>query len=48
MVVRTNEPSVRLRHLLDECRELPDLRVAPPSLEEVYLDLVGSAEMASA
>jgi ABC-2 type transport system ATP-binding protein len=40
IVVHTRDASTCLRALLDEYGELPDLAVAPPRLEEVYLELV--------
>jgi len=40
VVVHTRDAAASLRELLAEYDELPDLMVAPPNLEEVYLELV--------
>jgi ABC-2 type transport system ATP-binding protein len=40
VVIRTPDPSASLHALLDENGDLPDLSVAPPTLEDVYLQLV--------
>jgi ABC-2 type transport system ATP-binding protein len=40
IVIQTQDASASLRSLLDEHGELRDLTVAPPKLEDVYLELV--------
>jgi ABC-2 type transport system ATP-binding protein len=45
--VRTEEPAAVLRDLLAAHREIPDLSVTRPGLEDVYLQLVGAPEGAS-
>jgi ABC-2 type transport system ATP-binding protein len=40
IVIQTQDASASLRSLLDEHRELRDLTVAAPKLEDVYLELV--------
>jgi ABC-2 type transport system ATP-binding protein len=45
--VRTTQPSTVLYELLAGFGELPDLVVAPPTLEDAYLALVGAEEMST-
>jgi ABC-2 type transport system ATP-binding protein len=45
--VRTETPSAVLRNLLASYGELPGLSVTRPGLEDVYLQLVGSAPTTS-
>jgi ABC-2 type transport system ATP-binding protein len=44
VVVHTDDPAATLRQLLGERDELQDLAVVPPSLEDVYLQLVSAPE----
>jgi hypothetical protein len=42
--IRTNQPSTVLHELLADIGDLPDLVVAPPTLEDAYLALVTREE----
>ena len=46
-VVRTTNPSARLRELFDRFGELDGLAVEPPTLEDVYLQFVAHEEVAA-
>ena len=45
--VRANQPSGVLKELLDSLGDLPDLLVAPPTLEDAYLELVSAHEVST-
>ena len=47
VLIQTNEPSSVLQQLIHEYGELPELIVAPPTLEDTYLRLVAETSVAA-